>query len=80
VDARDVEAAFRPAVANETIESGTYLLSADDAMSRVESQVLLERFFPDVPVTEGTGGHDTLVSHPKATRELGWVPRHSWRE
>jgi nucleoside-diphosphate-sugar epimerase len=80
VDARDVASAFRLALENETVDHGTYFLSADDTMSRFESQRLLQRFFPDVPLKQEIGGYDALVSHQKATRELGWAPRHSWRE
>ena len=80
VDARDVATAFRLALENESIEHGVYFISAEDTFGRVESRVLLERFFPDVPLKEEIAGYDTLVSHRKATRELGWVPRHSWRE
>ena len=50
-----------------------------DCFSRFESSALLERFFPDVPLRETISGYATLVSHGKAARELGYAPRHSWR-
>lgn len=67
---------FRLALKNETVEHGVFFLSAVNTLSRVKSGVLLERFLPRVPLREQIGGYATLVSHRKATQELGWAPRH----
>ena len=80
VDARDVAAAFRLAVENETVEHGVYFLSAIDTFSRHGSRELLERHFPSVPLREEITDHTTLVSHNAASRDLGWEPRYSWRD
>jgi nucleoside-diphosphate-sugar epimerase len=33
-----------------------------------------------VPIRDGTGDFDTLLSIAKARRGLGYEPRYSWRE
>ena len=80
VDPRDLARAYRMAVENDTIAHGTYYVVADDTMSRTATPELLDHFFPDVPLRSEIGEYGSLVSHRRATEELGWEPRHSWRE
>ena len=80
VDPRDLARAYRMAAENDTFAHGTYYIVADDTMSRTTTAELLDRFFPDVPVRTEIGAYGSLISHRKATRELGWEPRHTWRE
>jgi len=48
-------------------------------MDRPNTEILAE-CFPSVPLRPGTGDFDTLLSIDKARRELGYAPRHSWRD
>lgn len=40
---------------------------------------LLQRFFPNVPVTEALGDWDSLMSNRKAREVLGFRDQHDWR-
>jgi nucleoside-diphosphate-sugar epimerase len=40
----------------------------------------MAEYFPSVPIREGTGEHDTLLSIGKARRLLGYAPAWSWRD
>lgn len=78
-DARDAAQAFRLAVENDTLTHEVFLINADDTCSWEETPRLLARWFPTVPLKRPLQGHDSLVSHEKATRLLGYRPRYSWR-
>ena len=80
VDPRDLALAYRIAAENPREVHGTYYIVADDTMCRTSTPALLEEFFPSVPLRRQMGRHDSLISHSKATRELGWKPLHSWRD
>jgi len=41
---------------------------------------LMAAVFPGVPLRDGIGGFDTLLSIDKARRLLGYAPKHSWRD
>jgi hypothetical protein len=47
-------------------------------MSRPNVELVAE-VFPGVPLADGVGQNDTLLSIEKARRVLGYEPRHSWR-
>ena len=40
----------------------------------------MAQHYPDVPLRAPLTHNATLVSHAKATAELGYEPRHTWRE
>ena len=48
-------------------------------MSRPNAELMAE-VFPDVPLKEGVGANETLLSIDKARRVLGYEPQHSWRD
>ena len=41
---------------------------------------LLREVFPDVPVRGDISGNRSLFATEAARRDLGWEPRHSWRD
>jgi len=41
---------------------------------------LMAMVFPGVPLREGIGANETLLSIDKARRLLGYDPAHSWRD
>jgi nucleoside-diphosphate-sugar epimerase len=77
-DARDMATAFRLALEGDA--AGVFHVNGSDTCSLEPSAELVERFYPDVPVRGTLFGHATLVSHAKATAELDYEPRHTWRE
>ncbi len=79
VDARDVAQSCRLALeANITGAEAFIIASADSVMKRTNSELMAE-VFPNVPLKEGTGDHDTLLSVDKARRILGYEPGSWWR-
>lgn len=79
IDARDVALAFRLAVENPVATHEAFNLNGSDTCSLIPTSELLDRYFPGVPV-RGTLDHfESLISHGKATRLLGFRPQHSWR-
>ena len=79
IDARDGAQAVRRALEYSGTGCEVFVIAnADTVMSRANSELLAE-IFPGVPVRDGVGEHDTLLSIDKARRVLGYVPEHSWR-
>jgi nucleoside-diphosphate-sugar epimerase len=79
IDARDGAQAVRKALELDARGCEVFIIAnADTVMSRPNSELLAE-VFPGVPVRDGTGEHDTLLSIDKARRVLGYEPAYSWR-
>jgi nucleoside-diphosphate-sugar epimerase len=79
-DARDMAQAVRLAVEDESLEHQVLATNGSDTSQLRPSRELADEYFPGVPVRDELDGHATLVSHGRATRLLGYRPRHSWRE
>jgi nucleoside-diphosphate-sugar epimerase len=79
-DARDAAQALRLAVENDAVRGETFYINGDDTYSFVESQTLVERYFPGVPLARSLPGFATLFSADKAKRMLGFAPRYTWRD
>ncbi|QCB93566.1 NAD-dependent epimerase/dehydratase family protein [Cellulomonas shaoxiangyii] len=80
IDGRDGATAVLRALEGRAPGHHVYVIaSPDTVMSRPNAELLAEQF-PDVPVRGDVGTHDTLLSIDKARRELGWEPRHTWRD
>lgn len=79
IDARDGAQAVRKALEYDVPGCEVFVIAnADTVMSRPNSELLAE-VFPDVPIRDGLGEHETLLSIEKARRLLGYEPAHSWR-
>lgn len=79
VDARDGAQAVRKALELEASGAEVFVVAnADTVMSRSSASLMAE-VHPGVPVREGLGEHESLLSIAKARRVLGYEPEHSWR-
>ncbi len=79
IDARDgAQAVHRALEADLTGAAVFVIANADTVMSRSNGELVAE-VFPDVPLADGVGPNDTLLSIEKARRVLGYEPRHGWR-
>jgi nucleoside-diphosphate-sugar epimerase len=56
------------------------ILSAHDTYAEEETRALVARGWPGVPLDEGIGGHDALLSTRLARAEIGFAPQHGWRD
>jgi nucleoside-diphosphate-sugar epimerase len=78
-DVRDAVQAFSLAL-DQAEGHDVYAINGADTCSLETSADLIDRHFPDVPLRHPFSGHQTLVSHAKATRILGYRPEYSWRD
>ena len=79
VDARDVAQACRLALEADLEGAEVFIVAADDTVMERESRDLMAEVYPEVPLRD-VRGRRTLLSIEKARRELGYSPKHSWRE
>jgi nucleoside-diphosphate-sugar epimerase len=78
LDVRDAAAACQRAIEANRPGAEAYFITAADTLMMRPSRDLAAECFPGVSA-EGLSGHSTFFSIQKASRELGWEPRHSWR-
>ncbi len=79
IDARDGAQAIRKALEVELTGAEVFVIAnADTVMSRPSAELAAE-VFAGVPIPDGIGPNETLLSIEKARRVLGYEPRHSWR-
>jgi nucleoside-diphosphate-sugar epimerase len=62
----------------QTFES--FIIAAADTVMDRPNRELMAEVFPDVPLHEGAGGMQTLLSIDKARKMLGYEPKYSWRD
>jgi nucleoside-diphosphate-sugar epimerase len=79
IDARDAAQAVRKALEAPLKGSDVFIIANADTVMRRNNADLMAEVFPGVPLKEGTGAHDTLLSIEKARRVLGYEPQFSWR-
>ncbi len=79
VDSRDVAQACRLALEAEIAGAEHFTIAAADTLMQEPSRALMAKAFPGVPVRDGLGTHETLLSIEKARRFLGYAPKHTWR-
>ncbi|MCC6204472.1 MAG: NAD(P)-dependent oxidoreductase [Hyphomicrobiales bacterium] len=81
LDARDAGAAFASALTWQGHGHLRCYISADDSYSEHPSRELVAEAFGDAPEMRGAlGGHAGLIDTGLARRELGFRPRHGWRD
>jgi nucleoside-diphosphate-sugar epimerase len=79
VDHRDVAQACRLAL-DATIDGAeVFIIAAADTVMERPNRELVAEVFPGVPLRDGVGDHDTLLSIDRARRVLGYEPEHTWR-
>jgi nucleoside-diphosphate-sugar epimerase len=79
VDARDVAQACRLALEADLEGAEVFIVAAADTVMERGSRDLMAEVYPEVPLRD-VRGRRTLLSIEKARRELGYSPKHSWRE
>lgn len=79
-DVRDAVHAFTLALDNSSLDHEVFAINGYDTCSRLESSNLVDRYFAGVELVDTIKGHDSLVSHAKATLMLGYQPQYSWRK
>jgi nucleoside-diphosphate-sugar epimerase len=79
IDARDGAQAVRRALESDATGAEVFVIAnADTVMQRPNAELVAE-VFPGVPLADGVGEHETLLSIDKARRMLGYEPQHGWR-
>ena len=79
VDSRDVAQACRLGLQADVPGADCFTIAAADTLMKTPSRELMTRCYPGVPVSQGLGECETLLSIDKARRLLGYAPRHTWR-
>lgn len=80
VDARDVAQSCRLGLEAAIDGAETFIIAAADTVMNQPNRELMAAVFPTVPLREGTGDYETLLSIEKARRRLGYQPYYSWRD
>lgn len=80
IDARDGAQAVEKALESAPAGFEPYIIAAADTVMSRPNRELIAEVFPGVPVTREVSDHETLLSIDKARRELGFDPKHSWRD
>jgi nucleoside-diphosphate-sugar epimerase len=80
VDARDVAQSCRLGLEADISGADVFIIAAGDTCMSRPNRELMAEVFPGVPIRDGVGDHDTLLSIEKARTKLGYVPEYSWRK
>lgn len=80
IDARDAAQAIRKALEAPLTGAEVFIIANADTVMHRPNAELVEELFPGVPLAEGTGPNQTLLSIEKARRMFGYQPQHSWRD
>ena len=80
VDESHVADSARLALEADVHGAEAFVIAAADTVMRQPSRELMAEVFPGVPVEDGLGEHETLLSIDKARAVLGYDPVFSWRE
>ncbi len=79
-DARDVAQSCRLGLEADLQGAEAFIIAAADTVMNRPNRELMAEVFPNVPLHEGTGEFETLLSIAKARKLLGYVPKYSWRD
>jgi nucleoside-diphosphate-sugar epimerase len=79
VDESHVAQSTRRALEAEIGGAETFIVAAADTVMQQPSSELMAAVFPGVPVRDGLGAHETLLSIDKARAMLGYEPTFTWR-
>ena len=80
VDARDVAQSCRRALEADVDGARHYVIAAADTVMNRPSVELMAEYFPEVPIRAELDEFETLLCIDRARREIGYKPRHSWRD
>lgn len=80
VDARDVAQSCRKGLTADIQGAENFIIAAGDTCMNRTNADLMAEVFPDVPLRDGIGDHETLLSVNRAGERLGYKPEYSWRD
>lgn len=80
VDARDVAQSCRLALDATIQGADAFIIAAADTVMNRPNRELMAEVFPNVPLRDGVGDFETLLSIQKAHQQLGYTPQYSWRD
>ncbi len=79
VDARDVAQACRLGLEADILGAEIFIIAAADTVMTRPNRELMAEVYPDVPLHDGVGDFETLLSIQSARTRLGYEPQYSWR-
>lgn len=80
VDARDVAQSCRLGLEADITGAESFIIAAADTCMNRTNASLMAEVFPGVPLRDGVGDHETLLSIDKARKMLGYNPQYTWRK
>lgn len=80
IDGRDAGSAVEKALHQTDRGFHPYLIVADDTVMPIPTAEIIRQRFGHVEIKGQVAEFGTLVSNSRAKDELGWTPRHSWRD
>jgi nucleoside-diphosphate-sugar epimerase len=80
VDARDVAQSCRLGLEADIQGHEAFIIAAADTVMNRPNRELMAEVFPSVPLRDGIGDFETLLSVDKARKLLGYQPAYSWRD
>lgn len=80
IDARDVAQSVRLSLEADITTAEVFIIAAVDTIMNRPNSELITAVFPGVPIKEGTGEFESLISIEKARMTLGFEPQYSWRD
>ncbi|KAF0676601.1 NAD-dependent epimerase/dehydratase family protein [Profundibacterium mesophilum] len=79
IDARDLGGFVSRCLAVDGLGYQVFNVANEDHSVKENTQELIERFYPEVPVRREMGPAESFYDTTRARRLLDWRPRHSWR-
>jgi nucleoside-diphosphate-sugar epimerase len=79
VDARDVAQSCRLGLEADIQGAEAFIIASADSVMERPNRELMAEVYAGVPLRDGTGDHETLLSVGKARKMLGYQPRSWWR-
>jgi nucleoside-diphosphate-sugar epimerase len=79
VDARDVAQSCRLGLEADIKGAEHFIIAAADTVMTRPNKTLMAEVFPNIPLRDGVGDFETLLSVEKARNLLGYQPQYSWR-
>lgn len=80
VDMRDAAQICVQAIEADASGAQEYFVTAADTFASRPSRELIARYFPTTEIAPGIAEFGSMFSIAKARRDLGYQPRHSWRD
>lgn len=80
IDADDAAQACRCALEAQTTGHEPLIIAAADNLMGQPSRELMAAHFPGVPLAEMLAGEAALLSSARASKQIGFLPKVSWRD